>query len=86
MCWKLGYATLVFLGHSRHTDLYNSFASMMDELNEDKLAQFSMDRPSVNFKLLRVFSDDRKDKGLPHLLDIGTFGLHTLHRSFNSSL
>ena len=55
MCWKLGYATLVFLGHSRHTDLYNSFASMMDELNEDKLAQFSMDRPSVNVKLLRVF-------------------------------
>ena len=63
MCWKLGYATLVFLGHSRHTDLYNSFASMMDELNEDKLAQFSMDRPSVNFKLFEFFKMTEKIKG-----------------------
>ena len=28
--------TSVFLGHSRHTDLYNSLTCMMDELGEDK--------------------------------------------------
>ena len=80
------YVTLVFLGHSRHTDLYNSFTSMMDELSEDKLVQLSMDGPSVNIKLLQVVQDDRKDKGLPHLLDIGTCGLHTLHGSFKTGI
>ena len=73
------YVTSVFLGHSRHTDLSNSFTSMVGELSEDKLVQFSMDGPIVNVKLLQVVQDDRKDKGLPHLLDIGTYGLHTLH-------
>ena len=76
------YVTSVFLGHSRHTDLYNSFTSMMDGLSEDRLVQLSMDGPSVNFKLLQVVQGDRKDKGLPHELDIGTCGLHTLHGSF----
>ena len=27
-------------------------------------------------KFLQVVQDDKKDKGLPHLLDIGTCGLH----------
>ena len=76
------YFTSVFLGHSRHTDLYNSFTSMMDGLSEDKLVQLSMDGSSVSFKLLQVVQGDRKDKGLPHELDIGTCGLHTLHGSF----
>ena len=55
---------------------------MMGELSEDKLVQLSMDGPSMNIKLLQVVQDDRKGKGLPHMLDIGTCGLHTLHRSF----
>ena len=39
-----------------------------------------MDGSSVNVKLLQVVQDDRKkNKGLPHLLDIGTCGLQTLH-------
>ena len=48
------YVTLVFLGHSRHTDLYKNFTSMMDELSEDKLVQLSMDGPNVNVKLHQV--------------------------------
>ena len=80
------YVTSVFLDHLRHTDLYNSFTSMMDELSEDKLVQLSMDGPSVNIKLLQVVQDDRKDKGLPHLLDIGTCGLHTLYGSFKMGI
>ena len=76
----------MFLGHSRHADLYNSFTSTMDELSEDKLVQLSMDGPSVNVKLLQVVQDDRKDKGLPHLLDLGTCSLHTLHGSFKTGI
>ena len=30
------YGASVFLGYSRHTDLYNSFTSMADQLSEDK--------------------------------------------------
>ena len=45
-----------------------------------------MDGPSVKIKLLQVVQDDRKDKGLPHLLDIGTCALHTLHGSFKMGI
>ena len=83
---SIRYVTLVFLVHSRNTDLYNSFASMMDELIEDKLVQLSMDEPSVNVKLVPIVQNDRKHKGLPHLLDIGTFGLHTLHGLFKMGI
>ena len=80
------YVTLVFLGHSRHPDLHNIFTSMVDESSEDELVQLSMDGPSGNIKLLQVVQDGRKDKGLPHLLDIGTLGLHTLHGSFKTGI
>ena len=80
------YVTSVFLDHLRHTDLYNSFTRMMDELSEDKLVQFFMDGPSVNVKLRQVVQDYRKDKGLPHLLDVGTCGLHTLHGSCKTGI
>ena len=80
------YFTSVFLGHSRHTDLYNSFTTMMDELSEDELVQFSMDGPVVNIKLLQVVQDGRKDRGLPHVLDIGSCGLHTLHGSLKTGI
>ena len=78
------YVTSVFLGHSRHTDLNNSFASLIHESSEDKLVQLSMDGPSVNVKLCQVVQDDRKEKGLQHLLDIATCGLRTLHGSFET--
>ena len=58
----------------------------MEESSEDKLVQLSMDGPSVNVKLLQVVQDVRKDKGLPHLLDIGTCGVHTLHGSFKTGI
>ena len=76
------YVTLVFLSHSRHTDL----TIMRDQLRKDKLVQLSMDGPSVNVKLLQGVQDDRKDNGLPYLLDIGTFGQHTLHESFKTGI
>ena len=40
----------------------------------------------MNVKLLQVVQDDRKDKGLPHVLDIGTCGLHTVHGSFQTGI
>ena len=80
------YVASVFLGYSRHTDLYNSFTSMTDELCKDKLVSLSMDRPNVNVKLLQVIQDYRKDKGSPHLLDIETCGLHTRHESFKTGI
>ena len=80
------YVASVFLGYSRHTDLYNSFTSMTDELCKDKLVSLSMDRPNVNVKLLQVIQDYRKDKGSPHLLDIKTCGLHTRHESFKTGI
>ena len=45
-----------------------------------------MDGPSVNVKLIQVVQDDRKDKELPHLLDIGACHLHALHGSFKMGI
>ena len=80
------YVTSVYLGHSRHTDLHSNFTSLMDELSEDKLVQLFMDGPSVNTKLLQAVQDNGKDKRLPHLLEIGTCGLHTLHGSLKMGI
>ena len=59
---------------------------MMHELSEDKLVQLSMGGLSVNIKVLQVVQDDRKDKGLPQLLDIGTCGPQTLHGSYKTGI
>ena len=40
----------------------------------------------MNVKVLQIFQDDRKDKELPHLLDIGTCGLHSIHGSFKMGI
>ena len=82
------YVVSQFLGHARHTDLFNSFCSSMkdDVMCESKLLQISMDGPSVNLKFLQDIQADRKEKGLPQLINIGTCGLHSIHGDFKTGI
>ena len=75
---------LPFWGHARHTDLHKHFVNLTDEMPDRKLLQVSMDGPSVNLKFLKLLQDDRMEKGLPQLLDIGSSGLHILHGAFKT--
>ena len=73
------YISSEFLGHARHMDLLRNFANMTDEMFEGKLVQLSMDGPAVNLKFLAELQKDRKEKGLPQLINIRSCGLHTGH-------
>ena len=78
------YVTSAFLGHARHTDLHKHFVNLTDEMADRKLLQVSMDEPSVDLKFLKILQDDRMEKGLSQLLDIGSCGLHILHGTFKT--
>ena len=43
-----------------------------------------MDGPSINWKFLEVFQQDRKEKCLSQLVNIGSCGLHTVHGAFKT--
>ena len=45
-----------------------------------------MGGPSVNLKFLQDIQADRKEKGLPQLINIGTCGLHSIHGAFRTGI
>ena len=48
-----------------------------------KLIQICSDAPSVNLKL-SIINEQHEEGGHLFLIDIGTFNLHTIHRSLNN--
>ena len=50
--------------------------------NPSSLVQISMDGPNVNLKFYHNLFQERKDKELPDLLNIGSCSLHVVHGSF----
>ena len=78
------YVSSSFLGHARHADLFREFTSFSEDLLESKLIQISMDGPAVNWKFYEVLQQDRKEKGYPQLINIGSCGLHTIHGGFKT--
>ena len=78
------YVTSSFLGHCKRADLFREFSLFSVQLSGDKLIQISMDGPSTNWKFYNLVVDDRKEKGLPQLINIGSCGLHVIHGSFKT--
>ena len=73
-----------FLGHTSAQDLLKSLPSSLTTLNPMGLIQLSMDGPSTNWKLYDELSKDRanSDPDLPELINVGSCGLHIIHRAF----
>ena len=78
------YWTSKFLGHTRCDDLVAAFHDGLDELEETKMIQISMDGPNMNLKLLREIQNERQKNKLSSLIDIGSCSLHSIHGAFKT--
>ena len=79
---KTRYWTSEFLGKASANDLSEKFCNGIAKLDQSKLIQISSDGPNVNLAFLKIIKEKRIEEELPHLITIGTCGLHTLHGSF----
>lgn len=70
-----------FLGHARASDLLNNFKEGTQQLEPKRLLQVSMGGPNVNWKFFSDLQQESKTQDLPELLNIGSCGFHTVHRS-----
>ena len=73
-----------FLGKTSVRDLYERFLLCLSEIEPNKLLQVSSDGPNANLAFLNILNRFRQDKEQPHLVNIGTCGLHTFHNAFKN--
>ena len=81
------YLTSGFLGHTRACDLKQKFEECIVDLDQKKLAQVSMDGPSVNWKLYESLVEQRKEnEDYPTLINVGSCSLHIMHGAFRTGI
>ena len=73
-----------FLGHSTAEHLKSSFLSVIDNLDQDKMIQISMDGPKVNESFYKKIVELRSSEDRKPLLDLGTCNLHIIHGAFKT--
>ena len=81
-CVITHYYNSEFLGKASAQDLYEKFISCLLEIESDKLLQVSSDGLNINLAFLDILNRFTEDNEQPHLVDIGTCRLYTLHNAF----
>ena len=59
-------------GHSSHTNLLEHFNKSTETLDQSKMIQVSVGRPSINLKFYKELANERSDSGISALLDFGS--------------
>ena len=80
-CVATRYFNSTILGKAAAQDIYENFNECISELDENKLLQVYSDGPNINLAFLNLLNKHRFNNELPHLINIGTRGLHTIHNS-----
>ena len=75
----------MILGHATHSDLMQQFNHATKDLNPNHMYQISVDGPNVNLKFYDCIVKKRKENEQHVLVDIGTYGLLTIHGAFKYS-
>ena len=57
-----------FLGHVTAADLVTEFEKCMEEVDQSKMFQISMDGPSANWKFFNSVTKKREEDELPALI------------------
>ena len=85
-CVETWYLKSEFLGHCNAAELLKTLHETTEIFNNQNLLQLSMDDPNVNHKLLRDYVAARKKtySEASDILDIGSCGLHGIHRAFKT--
>ena len=73
-----------FLGHATAADLLKHFNRGIAQLDPKNLLQVSMDGPNVNQKFHQDLVKERQAEELPGILNIGSYGLHSVHGSLQT--
>ena len=81
---KVCYLDSKFFGHATHQDLFIQFMQALFKLDTNKMFQVSMDGPIVNLKFLEKLEKDRLENEQHELINIGSYGLHTIHEAFKT--
>ena len=79
------YVNSEFLGKSSAIDVLQKFEDASFKLPKQKCIQISSDVPSVNLKFLDLLNEKCRNECLDELISIGTCGLHTVSRAFQSA-
>ena len=79
------YLTSGFLGGAKAEDVlekFEKFEIRIQKINDSgKLLQIGSDGPSVNLKFLKMYDEKHSFDEYPDILNIGSCGLHTIHKS-----
>lgn len=78
------YLTSLFIGHGKTVDLLEHYEKATQDLDQSKIWHIGMDGPNVNLAFERELQSMRTEQHFPSLLELGTCGLHTVHRSFQT--
>lgn len=78
------YYSSLFIGHGTANDILLHYAEATKALDATKTWQVGMDGPNVNVSFHNKLVEQRKEMDLPNLLDLGTCGLHIVHRAFQT--
>ena len=81
---KVRYLDSKFFGHATHQDLFIQFTRALFKLNTNKMFQVSMDEPIVNLRFLEKLQKDCLENEQHELINIGSYGLHTIHGAFKT--
>ena len=82
---QVHYWDSMFLGHETAADLLKKINDGLAGLDLSKKNQVSMDRPSVNWKVLWDMKIEREEAGLNNLVNIGSCNLHVVHGTLKSA-
>ena len=84
---KRNYTESEFIGHGDAETVVKAFKSVHGKLDYvHDLTQISMDEPNVNWKIVEVLKQHRKEGDLSSsmLLELGNCSLHVLHRAYQT--
>ena len=83
---KARYFDSKFLQRPNAQNLLDKLVEVTDVLGIDKILQLSMDGPRVNWNVLKMLQEKRKENDHPGIIDIGSCGLHVIHGAFQTGL
>ena len=72
------------MGHATAECILESFEQALLEIPFNKIVQVSMDGPAVNWKFIDLLQSviSERTNNEKKLLNVGSFGLHTIHEAF----
>ena len=72
------------MGHGKAENLLHHYEEATKEFDASKTWHIGMDGPNVNLAFERELKKIRAELNLPSLIELGTCGLHTVHRAFQT--